>query len=158
MPAKKKGLKIEPMTAEQEEWADEVKAQLDVLKNEKIQMKVERASAKGKDSLNLHDKRLNGVPEDIANIPNCKSIILSKNNLEELPESLYHIASLEKLDLSGNHFQKLPDEISHLPKLRELYLQNNKLIAIPSTVSEVPLPTHHILVFAHVTIAYRSTC
>jgi len=32
---------------------------------------VERATAKGKDSLNLRDKRLNVLPEQIADIPKC---------------------------------------------------------------------------------------
>merc|ERR1711865_1364797 len=104
-----------------EEFADEVKAQLDNLKNEKIQMKVERATAKGKDALILHDKRLNLVPEDIANIPDCKVVDLSKNNLGELPEKLYSVGSLEKLDLSRNHFlslPSLPESFANLTNLR----------------------------------------
>merc|ERR1712086_969551 len=66
MPKKKKGGVDLTMTPEMEAYAEEVKEQLDKLKNEKIQMKVERTAEKGKCHLSLQNKRLNTVPEEIA--------------------------------------------------------------------------------------------
>ena len=88
MPKKKKGGVDLTMTPEMEAYAEEVKEQLDKLKNEKIQMKVERTTEKGKCHLSLQNKRLNTVPEEIADIPNCEWIDLSQNNLTRLPETL----------------------------------------------------------------------
>jgi len=129
------------MTPEMEELADEVKSQLDALKNEKIMLKVERAAAKGKDSLSLHDKRLNVVPEGIANIPNCKLLDVSKNNLEELPEQVFSELknTLEVINISHNHFLKLPEELGLMPSIRELHLQNNKLCQLPKDMSSLKL-------------------
>lgn len=147
MPKKKNKLDL-TITPEMEAYADEVREQLDKLKNEKIQMKVERTAEKGKTHLSLRNKRLNEVPEAISEIPDCEWIDLSFNKLKEVPDTLWpehgqlpphKCTNLKKLDLSRNQLDLLNDGVCNFRSLEELYIQSNQIATIPPKIGDLKM-------------------
>eukprot|EP00656_Telonema_subtile_P006525 TRINITY_DN1301_c0_g1_i4.p1 TRINITY_DN1301_c0_g1~~TRINITY_DN1301_c0_g1_i4.p1 ORF type:complete len:470 (-),score=75.30 TRINITY_DN1301_c0_g1_i4:171-1580(-) len=140
MPAKKNKKVDVSATPEMEAFGDEVKEALNKLKSEQIQQKVAHNTERGKTSLSLSNKRLNELPEEVANLPECEWIDVSQNNLERLPDALFErCTALQRLDLSRNQITDLPDSIGHLSSLSELHLQSNDLSHLPKTLGDLRL-------------------
>lgn len=83
--------------------------------------------------LDLMDKHLTSIPEELRFFRNLQEFRASNNQLSELPEELFQgLTALQQLDLSSNELQKLPEKIFQgLTALTHLYLSHNKLIELP---------------------------
>lgn len=62
---------------------------------------------------------------------------LKNKDLKELPEEIGLLTELKKLDLSQNELTCLPNEIGQLKRLQELNLAHNKLVTVPDTIQSL---------------------
>ena len=63
------------------------------------------------EQLGLYAKKLSSLPENIGNLSNLQTLILSSNQLVSLPETIGQLMNLQKVDLSGNKCVSLPETI-----------------------------------------------
>src|SRR5262245_51276402 len=61
---------------------------------------------------------------------------ISNKGLTELPEELWQLSSLHMLNLSGNKLTQISEKIGWLKSLRWLYLQENKLKQVPGELGQ----------------------
>ncbi|CAL5334618.1 unnamed protein product [Camellia sinensis] len=91
--------------------------------------------------LDLHNNRLNGTLDPIANCTNLKLVYLSGNDFSEaIPSTFSSLIRLLRLDLSNNNLKgPIPDSFSNLTRLLTLRLQNNELSGqIPKSLALLP--------------------
>ncbi|KAI8015354.1 Leucine-rich repeat receptor-like protein kinase PXC1 [Camellia lanceoleosa] len=91
--------------------------------------------------LDLHNNRLNGTLDPIANCTNLKLVYLSGNDFSEaIPSTFSSLTRLLRLDLSNNNLKgPIPDSFSNLTRLLTLRLQNNQLSGqIPKSLASLP--------------------
>ena len=67
------------------------------------------------------------IPAELGNLPNLKSLDLSRNRLTEIPGELGNLSNLESLYLSSNELTGIPGELGNLPNLETLFLGFNEL-------------------------------
>jgi len=85
------------------------------------------AEKKNKQWLNLSQKRLVRLPDEISRLSQIRKLYLSTNKLEELNPALFHLSDLDILDIINNKLHKVPPEIRGLHKLCKLYLSHNRI-------------------------------
>lgn len=85
---------------------------------------------KGK-NLELSNKDISIVPDEIENLTQVEAIDLSFNNIEILPPAIFKLKSLKTLILTRNLICEIPPEIALLQKLETLDMSCNKLERIP---------------------------
>ncbi|KAJ1652428.1 hypothetical protein IWQ61_007234 [Dispira simplex] len=105
--------------------------------------------------LNFSHNLLIRIPEEVANCPKLKALVLGDNQIQQV-ENLGKLEQLNTLVLSNNRLTEIPllrkntemvklslgnnqiriiPDLSHLSQLRELRLNNNKILTIPSHLS-----------------------
>jgi len=86
------------------------------------------------------------LPEEIGNISNLKTLIISKNtidnninNLSTIPESIGNLKNLEELNISNTNISgTIPKSLSNLKLLKSLWLNDNQLTgSIPVEIKEL---------------------
>jgi len=109
--------------------------------------------------LNLSNKNLNEIPEEIAILKNLQSLDISNNSFKSLPSVLLGLNlksiniknnalssldnkmgtldNLEVLDISFNKFQEFPSLLFSLKKLKELYISSNEIVWLPDELEEL---------------------
>src|SRR4051812_29721957 len=70
--------------------------------------------------LNLSNRGINILPDEIGLLINLVDLNLDNNNLETLPEIIGNLASLETLKVGGNLLKELPSTIGKLENLKIL--------------------------------------
>lgn len=80
--------------------------------------------------IDLHDRNLSSLPENIGYLTNLTQLNLNKNNLTSLPESLGNLTNLRQLYLNDNKLTSLPQSLSNLDNLLEFSLGYNQLTSI----------------------------
>ena len=89
-------------------------------------------------SINLSNRELKTIPEEVRKHKDVIEIDLSNNQLTDLPLWLKDFTSLKKLNIAHNEFSSLPICISHL-NLENLDIRGNTLNEIPRWVLDLPL-------------------
>ncbi len=89
--------------------------------------------------LNLSDKKLTSVPEEIFQLAYLTKLDLSKNKLTSIPAGIGNLINLEYLNLSSNELELLPPETVTLVKLIKLFLGNNQLTSLPEGIGNLTL-------------------
>jgi hypothetical protein len=84
--------------------------------------------------LDLSNKGITELPDEIGDLTWLKSLNLSYNNIIDLPSSICNLVKLEELFLTRNHLTKLPIGIGSLNKLEILDLSYNPLVKIPREI------------------------
>jgi Leucine-rich repeat (LRR) protein len=110
--------------------------------------------------LNLANKELEEVPENIeayqkvhtvdlsgnpglnltatfvalAKLPNLHTLIMKSNNIDSLPPDIGYLGSLKVLDFSANNLKRLPQEFGMLQQLEELKLSFNQIDSFPMAI------------------------
>jgi len=94
-------------------------------------MLVSCASVKNYDviKLDLSNKELEELPEDIDKYVNLKVLNLRNNKFKKFPTQVSSLPNLEKLLLSNNNIGSMPKEILDNKKLEVLYLDGNNILS-----------------------------
>ncbi|KAM9793459.1 E3 ubiquitin-protein ligase LRSAM1 [Syngnathus typhle] len=108
--------------------------------------------------LDLHDNKINSLPEDIGKLTSLQILNVEKNRLKVLPESIGDLKHLQTLNLKGNCLSELPTTISSLCSLRTLDVSDNLIIQIPKTFAYIRTLENLILDAATMTFPPASVC
>jgi hypothetical protein len=85
-------------------------------------------------SLDMNNLQLQVVPEELTELENIRSLILSGNVLSELPPFMYEWSSLVILDISYNAISCLPSTIENWTSLERLDVSHNRLVSLPTSL------------------------
>lgn len=77
--------------------------------------------------LDLSDRGLEQLPEEIAFFEHLNSLDLSKNALKDLPDALSRLPNLQALNLASNHFVQIPEVVYQVADLQQLYISFNPI-------------------------------
>jgi len=98
----------------------------------------ENATPENTTTLDLSNKELTKVPEQVFTMSSLTTLNLSHNKLEgALPAEIQHLQNLRHLDLSNNNFTGVPAEIGQLKKLETLNLSDNALTGLPNEMANL---------------------
>lgn len=90
------------------------------------------------DSLDLSNKGLTKIPEDIFSNKAITKLNVSNNNLEgAIQGEVRFLRNLKELNLSNNNLTGVPAEIGQLSKLEILDLSNNKITGLPNEIANL---------------------
>lgn len=81
----------------------------------------------GAEEIDISKTGISKLPDDIGNMVQLKSLILSENKLQSLPESIGHLSNLKTLYLFHNQLTSLPESLSNLKGLQWLGLSGNSI-------------------------------
>ena len=84
--------------------------------------------------LDLSNKGITELPDEIGDMITLKTLNLSYNNITNLPSSICKLSNLEKLLLTRNKIVRLPVGMGSLKKLKILDLSYNPLVKISSEI------------------------
>ncbi len=85
--------------------------------------------------LDISNKRMISLPENIGELQALKVLKLSGNKIQSFPESFWQLNKLEVLNISNNSLLELPENIGSLKGLKKLYLSRNHISSIPHSVT-----------------------
>jgi Leucine-rich repeat (LRR) protein len=90
------------------------------------------------DEINLSNKNLDKVSQDILDNRSVTKLDVSDNNLTgSLPAEIRKLTNLEVLIASGNKMTGIPAEIGQLSKLRIANFANNDLSGLPQEIGKL---------------------
>lgn len=84
----------------------------------------------------MEDYEIKYLIERIKNA-GCKHLDLSNKDITELPEEIGELTEIESLDLSFNHISELPESIVKLTNLKELFLMRNCVKSLPADIGKL---------------------
>lgn len=88
--------------------------------------------------LDLSNRQLARVPNDVFNQTNLVELNISNNQLTgSLQAEIRHLQNLRVLKASNNHMTGVPAEIGQLTKLEILDLSNNQLTGLPNELGNL---------------------
>lgn len=88
-------------------------------------------------SLNLSNREIDGLPQEISLLTNLRELDLSYNKIVQIPKEVFQLKNLEVLYLHRNEIQFVPREIGHLTKLHTLDLSFNSLNMLDDNIGEL---------------------
>lgn len=86
-------------------------------------------------SLDLRREKLTAIPAVVFELPNLKTLNLSRNKFELIGDSLALLTHLTHLDLSHNKMKAIPYAVFQLPALTHLSLGMNQIERIPDEIA-----------------------
>ena len=78
-------------------------------------------------SLDISEKKLTEIPDEICKLENLTELNLNYNYLTELPKDIGNLSQLHSLGISCQFLHDLPESIVKINKLKELYHLESKL-------------------------------
>jgi len=87
--------------------------------------------------LDLSNKGLTEIPEEIFKCKNLKKLNLSHNQIKDIPREFGRLKYLKSLDLSHNEISNLWSKFFDLTNLEVLILNHNKLRALPQQLEKL---------------------
>ncbi len=88
-------------------------------------------------TLDLQNRSLNSIPEDIWGHKSLTTLSLANNRLTEIPAQIVRLINLTELWMGGNSLSSLPEQIGQLHFLTELGLGNNNLTELPNSIDSL---------------------
>ncbi|MDA3893981.1 MAG: leucine-rich repeat domain-containing protein [Salinivirgaceae bacterium] len=95
---------------------------------------IQRSRHKNANEIDLSNKGITELPEELGDLTTLKTLNLSYNNISILPASIIKLVNLKSLFLTRNKISKLPIGISNLDKLELLDVSYNPLLKIPREI------------------------
>ena len=77
--------------------------------------------------LDLSDKGLSTIPQDVYQLTDLEILVLSNNKLSSIDPKISNLTKLQFLDVSGNQLTGLPQSISQINNLNVLNVSGNPL-------------------------------
>ncbi|MFM7572096.1 MAG: COR domain-containing protein [Snowella sp.] len=105
--------------------------------NEWVEAWVEQARDAGLVELDLSDRNLTLLPENLFEYENLQGLSLDTNRLKLLDKKIGNLVNLEYLDLSNNEIEYLPNEIEKLTSLVVLNIDLNYLKDLPRAIKNL---------------------
>lgn len=96
-----------------------------------------RTKHSGVETLDLSNKGITEIPEEIGALTHLKSLDISYNQITVLPASLGKLKKLEKLFLLRNRISVIPNEIGNLSKLKVIDLSYNPIKLLPNEIGRL---------------------
>lgn len=87
-------------------------------------------------TLDLSNKDITEIPEEIGEIISLKKLILSYNSITHIPDSICNLKNLEELYLLRNNLSKLPSGFNQLKKLKVVDVSYNPIVKLPHKIGE----------------------
>jgi len=87
--------------------------------------------------IDLSNKNLASIPNEIFELKNLKKLILRNNNISVIPAQIEKLKRLETLDLSGNKISNFYAKLCTLKNLKILNLNNNKIKSLPLQIQNL---------------------
>jgi len=84
--------------------------------------------------VDLSNKGIEEIPEEIGELTWIKSLDLSYNNISELPPGFCNLVNLERLLILRNKISRLPVGFGSLSKLKMLDISYNPLVKLPREI------------------------
>jgi hypothetical protein len=88
-------------------------------------------------SIDVADKGIKKLPEELSKLTKIVSINLSGNNFTTFPKVLSKLTTLDEISLSANHLTFVDAEIGNLKNLRILIMNFNQLNELPKELGEL---------------------
>ena len=104
---------------------DELKEYISIAKKQKVR------------KLNLSNKEINKLPNEITRLTTVQSIDLSYNSLKEFPIQLTQMPQLKTLLIFRNQIKNVPKEIGLMRNLNLLDISFNKIEELPSEIGQM---------------------
>jgi len=101
------------------------------MEQDEIKYLIDKIKCAGCQHLDLSNKDITEIPEEIGELTNVKSLDLSFNHISKLPDSIAKMTSLEELFLMRNSICELPEGIGNLRNLKSLDVSFNPLKSLP---------------------------
>ncbi len=98
---------------------------------------IDKAAREGAAKLDLSEKGITQLPEQIGQLANLRTLSVSANQLSTLPEQIGQLANLQELNLAANQLSTLPEQIGQLANLRWLKLIENQLSMLPEQIGQL---------------------
>lgn len=96
--------------------------------------------------INLNNKLLSDLPEEVKNDDKVNRLYLSNNYFSVIPNSVCNLHNLTHLSLSYNNISYIPSSIVNLKNLTYLSLRNNNIEKLPLQLFQLQLQT---LILSH---------
>jgi Leucine-rich repeat (LRR) protein/HPt (histidine-containing phosphotransfer) domain-containing protein len=77
------------------------------------------------------------LPPQITQLCNLESLNLCWNRITDIPASIVNMTSLRRLNISNNSLEIIPPELGQMTRLKRLNLSENKLRNIPDSIGEL---------------------
>ena len=95
--------------------------------------------------IDLQNKKLVELPDNIGNLYNLASLKLGLNQLRQIPLSIGKLSQLKNLELWCNQLTNLPSSIGNVQQLQTLLVFSNRLSELPNTLGNlIHLHTLHL--------------
>lgn len=107
------------------------------MEQDEIKYLIDRIKNSGCQHLDLSNKDITEIPEEIGELTNVKTLDLSFNHISKLPESITKLTNLEELFLMRNSISELPENIGKLRNLKSLDVSFNPLKNLPAELGEL---------------------
>jgi hypothetical protein len=101
-----------------------------------MEIEVQGKTLKQITKLDLSNKKLKQIPEEIFQCTNLTKLILCNNSIAEVPQEIKLLKKLKVLDLSNNRIKYLQADLFKLPKLETLNVSNNQIMTLPRQLIE----------------------
>ena len=107
------------------------------MNREELLQLIGQAAEDGREKLDLENKGLTELPEEIGKLKNLTELYLAFNQISKIPNAIAKLKNLSVLYLDHNQISEIPSAITELTNLTVLYLNNNKISKIPNAISEL---------------------
>ncbi len=87
--------------------------------------------------LQIRDKGLEKIPEDIAKLINLEYLRIHHNRIESIPNFIFKMKTLRVLEIGGNKLGVIPEEIGEMKQLEHLGLKANGLTSLPESIGDL---------------------
>ena len=87
--------------------------------------------------LDLSERALAAVPEEVFALPSLERFWFARNQLAECPAALAKLPALTYLNLDGNRLTAVPEALGDAARLRYLRLNENQLADLPAALGRL---------------------
>ncbi|WP_081415717.1 leucine-rich repeat domain-containing protein [Aquimarina latercula] len=87
--------------------------------------------------LQIRDKGLEKIPNDIVKLVNLEYLRLHHNKFEKIPDFIFKMKTIKVLEIGGNRLNVIPEEIGQMTGLEYLGLKANGLTTLPKSIGNL---------------------